>query len=104
MTTDLENFLENMRREIRQKAELLKNLGKPHRFPCPYCTKDVEVQYASDGVSYTLKHNVPDCQHCIKPTGRTRGDLVQAFVFHCRPKIRFGSLEHLEEEAKKALG
>ena len=102
--TDLENFLENMRREIRQKAQQLKDLGKPHRFPCPYCTKDVEVEYKPDGLSYTLKHRVKGCQHTETPTARTRGDLVQAFVFHCRPKVRFGSIEHLEEEARKSLG
>lgn len=94
--TDLETFLERMRAEIRTKAEQLKNLGRPHRFPCPYCARDVEVQYASDGVSYTLKHKVPGCQHCEKPTKDTRGDLVNAFIFHCRPTIRYGALEGLE--------
>jgi len=96
--TNLERFLETMRREIREKTERFKNLGKPHRFPCPYCSKDVEVEYATDGVSYTLKHKVAGCQHCDKPDKHTRGDLVAAFVFHCRPTTRYGALDGLEKE------
>lgn len=95
--THLERFLENMRRDIREKTERIKNLGKPHRFPCPYCEKDVEVEYATDGVSYSLKHRgIPGCKHCETPDKNTRGDLVHAFVFHCRPTLRYGALDGLE--------
>lgn len=98
--TNLERFLETMRTEIRTKAEQFKNLGKPHRFPCPYCSKDVEVEYGTDGVSYTLKHRgIAGCLHCEKPDKHTRGDLVHAFVFHCRPSTKYGALDGLEKES-----
>lgn len=96
--TLLGDFLDRMREDIRRKKEQITTLGKPHRFPCPYCTKDVEVEYGSDGTSYKLKHKVPGCVAFEKPTARTRSDLISAFVFHCRPKLRYGALEGLEGE------
>jgi hypothetical protein len=85
-----------MRQEIRAKKQQFENLGRPHRFPCPYCTKDVEVEYSPDGVSYKLKHKVPGCQHTEHQTQRTNADLLSAFVFHCRPAMRYGAVDGLE--------
>ncbi len=97
-------FLDRMRQDIAQKKRQFENLGKPHRFPCPYCTKDVEVEYAPDGLSYKLKHKVPGCETYEKPTNRTNGDLLQAFVFHCRPEHRFAPIDNhdvLDKEMNK---
>lgn len=94
--TKLGVFLDRMREEIRVKKLQFENLGKPHRFPCPYCTKDVEVEYGTNGTSYKLRHKVPGCITHDQPTARTRGDLIQAFVFHCRPATRFGAVDNLD--------
>lgn len=96
--TLLSDFLDRMREDIRRKKEQFADLGRPHRFPCPYCTKDVAVEYKPDGISYTLKHKVPGCVSYDKPDKTTRGDLVNAFVFHCRPALRYGAVEGLESE------
>lgn len=96
MKTHLEQFLEGWRKEIRDTAERLKNLGKPHSFPCPYCTRDVVVSYGVKGDA-TLRHKPSDCVAYAKPDKNTRGDLAQAFVFHCRPTMRFPALSGLED-------
>jgi|SRR6185436_10459375 len=100
----LESVLNRMREEIEDKANLIQRVMSPHRFPCPMCGKNVEVIYYPDGVSYTLRHHRPPCWKELDKD--TKGVLVDAFVFHCRPKLRYGALEGLEDnvldkEAKK---
>jgi hypothetical protein len=103
--TKLGIFLDRMREEIRVKKQQFENLGKqPHSFPCPYCTKVVVVEYHSNGTSYKLLHKVPGCPTFEKPTSKTKGDLIQAFVFHCRPTTRFGAIDDhdvLDKEFRK---
>lgn len=97
----LSDVLERMRQDIERGKTQLSNAVKPHRFPCPYCSKEVVVIYAPDGINYTLRHKVPGCPAYEKPDKDTRGDLIQAFVFHCRPTLRYGALEGLETKENK---
>lgn len=104
----LEAVLTRMREEIEDKANLLKRVMSPHRFPCPICAKEVAVNYKPDGVSYNLRHPQPLCS-LFPLTKDTRPLLLEAFVFHCRPALRYGALEglegnSLESESKKHLG
>lgn len=96
MVTKLEQFLDRMRKEIRAKKEAIKNLGRPHSFPCPYCTKDVDVTYKPDGSAY-FRHKVPGCPHYENATSRTNGALTQAFYFYCRPPLKYKPLDGIED-------
>ena len=97
----LSDVLEHMRQEIQRKKDAISVLAKPHRFPCPYCQAEVSVNYKPDGVSYTLRHGPSACVAYAEPTQRTRTDLLEAFVFHCRPTLRYGAVEGLETKGEK---
>lgn len=93
--TLLGKYLDALRTEIRDNTQRIKNLGKPHSFPCPYCHKNVAAHYDVKGDA-TLRHPPSDCAVYAKPDKNTRGDLTKAFVFHCRPPARFPALDGLE--------
>lgn len=94
----LESVLQKMRDEIEDKANTIKRVMNPRRFPCPYCQKSVEVQYHPNGLNYRLSHKVPGCQvYEEKPmSNATRNVLLEAFVFHCKPKLMYAPIEGLE--------
>lgn len=65
------------------------------KYPCPHCGVTCEATWNSTTQSTTLHHPLPLCDGF--KSKKMGGDMLRAYVFHCKPDYRFPALEMPKE-------